>query len=90
MNLFFSLSFHFKFSFDQKKREKLTNNNFISLDKSVYFNIFNILASENGNLEIVKLLCQNNAELNHQVKDGCTAIMMGILLNLYLNLNYLF
>ena len=43
------------------------------------------LASDYGHLEIVKLLCQNNAELNHQIANGCTALMKGILFNLNMN-----
>ncbi len=84
MNLLYLVSFHFKFSLDQKKCEKLKNNNLISLDKSVYFNIFNILASQYGHTEIVKLLCQYKAEVNFQDNEGCTALIKGILFNLLL------
>ncbi len=54
--------------------------------------VFNILASMNGHLEIVRCLCQNKADTNLQEKDGRTALIFGILCNLYLNLNlnYLF
>jgi ankyrin repeat protein len=56
----------------------------------IYFNVSNILASANGHTEIVKLLCQNNAELNLPDKYGDTALICGILFNLYFNLNSLF
>jgi hypothetical protein len=44
----------------------------------------------NGDTEIVKLLCQNKAELNHKITNGWTALIYGILFNLYLTLNSLF
>jgi hypothetical protein len=47
-----------------------------------YFNIFIILASENGHLEIVKLLIQNITEVNHKNNVKYTALILGILLNL--------
>jgi hypothetical protein len=47
-----------------------------------YFNIFIILASENGHLEIVKLLIQNKTEVNHKNNVKYTALILGILLNL--------
>ncbi len=43
-----------------------------------------------GHTEIVQLLCQNKAEVNLQDNIGYTALIWGILFNLYLNLNYLF
>jgi hypothetical protein len=38
----------------------------------------------------VKLLCQNNAEVNLKNNNGNTALHRGILFNLYLNLNFYF
>jgi hypothetical protein len=38
---------------------------------------FNILASELGQTARVKLLLQNNNEVNHKDNDGCTALIWG-------------
>ncbi len=46
--------------------------------KIIYLNIFNILASIKGHLKIVKLLCQNNAEVNHKGYNRDTALILGI------------
>ncbi len=54
------------------------------------FNIFNILASQEGHLEIVQFLIDNKAEVNLQTINGSTALSFGILLNFDLNLNNLF
>jgi hypothetical protein len=42
-----------------------------------------------GPLEIIEILCQHKAEVNLQDNEGNTALIWGILFNLYLNLNYL-
>jgi hypothetical protein len=43
-----------------------------------------------GNLKIVNLLCQNEAEVNLQEENESTALIFGISFNLYLNYNYIF
>ncbi len=60
------------------------------LNLNYKFNILNILALCKGYLEIIELLCQHKAEVNLQDNAGKTALIWGILFNLYLNLNYLF
>ncbi len=67
----------------------MVNNSIYISIKIIYFNIFNILASDKGYLVIVEFLCQYKAEVNHKNNNGCTALIWGILFNLYLNLNYL-
>ena len=44
----------------------------------------------NGRLDKNELLCQHKAEVNLQDNEGNTALIWGILFNLYLKLNYLF
>ena len=44
----------------------------------------------NNRTEIVRFLCQKNANVNHKNNNGETALICGILFNLYLNLNYLY
>ena len=41
-----------------------------------------------GYLEIVEFLCQHKAEVNLQNNEGWTALHLGILFILNLNLNY--
>jgi ankyrin repeat protein len=65
----------------------VNNSIYISI-KIIYLNIFNILASDKGYLEIVEFLCQHKAEVNLQDNEGRTALHCGILFNLNLNLNY--
>ena len=65
----------------------VNNSIYISI-KIIYFNIYNILASDKGFSEIVEFLCQHKAEVNLQDNEGRTALHRGILFNLYSNLNY--
>ena len=58
----------------------VNNSIYISI-KIIYFNIYNILASDKGFSEIVEFLCQHNAEVNLQNNEGWTALHFVILFN---------